>query len=123
MSDEQHDLAPIDRAPKDMPAEYIAQLTHELYARTGMYSNSRSLHERAMEVKAEVTRRLVQLEQMQPALKQAREALSNCRSAIDPIINPNVTALRVDGVLDMINAAGKATEALAALERLMGGSK
>lgn len=50
--------------PKDMSAEYIAQLTHELYARTFMYPNSKELHERAMAVKAEVTRRLADLSRL-----------------------------------------------------------
>lgn len=44
-----------------MPADYIAQLTHELYARSGAHPDSRELHERAHEIKAEVTRRLRRL--------------------------------------------------------------
>jgi hypothetical protein len=85
-----------ERDPRDMPAEYIAQLTHELYARTGMYPGSRELHERAMAIKAEVTRRLLRLEKIEDVYAKASSidcAVRLLSSRIDSLccdLNPNV---------------------------------
>lgn len=43
-----------------------------------------------------------------------REALRDLRDAVNPIIDPSVTTLTVDGTLDMINASQKADKALSA---------
>lgn len=70
-------------APCDMAAEYIAQLTHELYTRTFMYPDSKSLHDRAMEIKAEVTKRLLDRDQLRAEVERLREELQAARKAME----------------------------------------
>lgn len=44
--------------------------------------------------------------------RKLEHALRELREAVNPIIDPTVTTLNVDGTLDMINAARKADELL-----------